>query len=363
MGSSCRSNSGSDVLAIIQMQLDSGIRAGLNPCRLSSRRNFKVSPLVNLKDKGQFQVNVPSLTSEYEVLETVGKGGFSIVKRAIRKDDNTVVAVKISHCVDCELQAMALEEHRILSSLCHRDILSVVALHECVISKTVFLVLEFCTAGSVDSYIQKCGPFQDNGGSCLIEDLIEGVHYLHSSRFVHRDLKPENLLLQKGVLRNLSLKIADFGCAKQIGCNSPGCGKMLTDRGSHSYMAPEIIFGLVWNERIDIWSMGLCSYYMLKGGIPFNILEPAVMEILHKQKLPNICWEGICGPMKESIQRSLTVQMENRPSAMELLLDQMSANAPATGRRRSWGCSTPSVPEISRRKLSIELDRNVLPST
>jgi len=77
---------------------------------LSERRKLQLSPLTSTacKDSSSKTVTVPSLTEEYELLEIVGKGGYAVVKRAMRKHDDTVVAVKISHCPDHELRMTAL---------------------------------------------------------------------------------------------------------------------------------------------------------------------------------------------------------------------------------------------------------------
>lgn len=321
-----------------------GTKGESQASNLSKRRQFKPGPLECLKDRGQNCSRTipssfpPSLLSEYDVFEVIGTGGFSFVRKAVRKEDNTVVAVKISHCADNELRSIALEEHRILSHLHHRNIVGVGTLHECDGSNMVCLVLDFCEPGSIKRCIRKNRLFPVQVVYDLKQQLVEGVNYLHESRFVHRDLKPENLLLQVNTLdpHTYTLKIADFGCAKQIGCDDPNNGKMLTDRGSHSYAAPEVRFGLMWNERIDIWALGLCSYYMLTGRLPFDILEPAVADTLKQQTRPDICWTGISCSMKEFIEHCLTVKMEDRPSAMALRFDPRRVD-PRVIKVRSWG--------------------------
>ncbi|CAE8585053.1 unnamed protein product, partial [Polarella glacialis] len=106
-----------------------------------------------------------------------------------------------------------------------------------------------------------------DAASCFLQ-LLQGVDYIHSKRIVHRDLKPANLLLKSE--GQLLLVITDFNCAKQIGDSG---ARMLTERGTHHFSAPELRFGRLWNERIDIWSSGLCLYYMLRGELAFNIMD------------------------------------------------------------------------------------------
>ena len=81
----------------------------------------------------------------------------------------------------------------------------------------------------------------------------------------HRDLKPENILLESSNKNNFDVKIADFGFACLF---DPEQG-LTTVLGSPLYMAPEIIKGEVYNEKVDIWSIGVITYMILSGRNPF----------------------------------------------------------------------------------------------
>lgn len=284
---------------------------------LSRRRGISLIPLEDLKNKGHNVVSSQELaiSRKYDLLEDIGEGAFSIVKRAVRKTDKAVFAVKTCRCLESELRAMALEEYRILSNLCHRNIIRAEELQESESSGHVWLVLEFCGGGSLRHHIHNFGPFPQEQCSVMMQDVTGCLHYLHKSGIVHRDLKPANLLLQTCAGKSPVLKIADFGSAKEIRGDA---GEMLTDRGTKKYSAPELFFGLIWNERIDVWACGLCCYYMFKGRIPFSILEPTVATNLRKGSLPEICWQGLPDFFVCFLQRCLAVDMKDRPSAKEL---------------------------------------------
>ena len=81
----------------------------------------------------------------------------------------------------------------------------------------------------------------------------------------HRDLKPENILLESADMDNISVKLADFGFTTNFEPDvglSLGCGSLL-------YMAPEIISAEVYNEKVDIWSVGVITFMLLTGKNPF----------------------------------------------------------------------------------------------
>jgi calcium-dependent protein kinase len=92
--------------------------------------------------------------------------------------------------------------------------------------------------------------------------VLQAIIYCHSNQICHRDLKPENILIEtKGII-----KIIDFGTAVTI---KPGDG-LHNIYGTAYYIAPEI-FGITsYNEKCDIWSLGVILYVLLTGEPPFN---------------------------------------------------------------------------------------------
>ena len=83
----------------------------------------------------------------------------------------------------------------------------------------------------------------------FILEICLGLEEIHSKKIIHRDLKPENIFLTN----NLQLKIGDFGISKQIN-NANKYAK--SQVGTLSCVAPEIIKGECYNNKVDIWSLG-----------------------------------------------------------------------------------------------------------
>lgn len=90
---------------------------------------------------------------------------------------------------------------------------------------------------------------------------------MHKKNIVHRDIKPENVLLESKDPTKHRIKLTDFGFAKVLDPNQDG----LTDTlGSPLYMAPEIIKKIPYDQKVDIWSMGVIVYILLCGRPPFK---------------------------------------------------------------------------------------------
>ena len=100
---------------------------------------------------------------------------------------------------------------------------------------------------------------------------MHAMKYLHSKNIVHRDLKLENIMItgsQTGNINDLRVKLIDFGMSKHT---KQGKKKidLNTYCGTIHFMAPEVIEGLNYDQSCDTWSIGVITYAILRGRLPF----------------------------------------------------------------------------------------------
>ena len=98
-----------------------------------------------------------------------------------------------------------------------------------------------------------------------MNQIANGVKYLHKYGIVHRDLKPDNIMVTQQ--NNIDIiKIMDFGLSKIISSHE----KVVDGYGTLSYVAPEVLLRTPYNKEVDIWSLGIILFYMLTGHLPFK---------------------------------------------------------------------------------------------
>jgi len=262
----------------------------------------------------QLKGDKPEKHMNLKLHQVLGSGSLATVRLGQQINDGKNVAVKCVCSEETEVRQYIRAEYALLQMLGHPSIIQADALYEC--GHNMWLCMEYCNSGSVQQIVEKTGTFNEHSIQLLAKQLLEGIDYLHQKRVVHRDIKPANLLLKN---ESTQLKVADFNSATRVG-DSSGNSFMLSDRGSHFYSAPEFKFGRLWNERVDIWASGLSMFFMAQGQLPFNPERSSVARSLLLGRLPKITWLGLPALLRNLVQQSLTVNMYDRPTAMELLL-------------------------------------------
>ena len=160
----------------------------------------------------------------------------------------------------------------------------------------------------------------------MIKQVLGAVAYCHDSNIVHRDLKPENVLIDKEL--GNSLKIIDFGTSIEI-----KQGELLTTtHGTSYYIAPEVL-NKKYNEKCDVWSVGVMLFILLSGKPPFDGADDNEITEnvkIGKYKFDGKQWKKISDDAKDLIKQMLELKYEKRISARECLRHPWFANAPET---------------------------------
>lgn len=153
------------------------------------------------------------------------------------------------------------------------------------------IIMELVKGIPLDDFIQRRyvrgQSVSEAESQILLRQAMNAVRYLHSRNMVHRDLKPANIIVvgsETGNLNDLNLKIIDFGLSKVTKRRKKEF-KMDTFCGSLHFMAPEIFSedanSKGYDQKCDIWSLGVIAFYLLSGQLPFN----GASELALKKKI------------------------------------------------------------------------------
>eukprot|EP00898_Chlorokybus_atmophyticus_P006787 jgi/Chlat1/7109/Chrsp57S06734 len=267
-----------------------------------------------------FVTSTREFERRYRLENTLGSGGFAVVKVGTDLRTGEKVAVKIvdksryapgDHSLEREIQVLGQVRHP--NCICLKEVY--------ITPKKVFLITELVTGGELLDRLAEKGNYTEEDSSALIRQILDGVAYLHDLGIVHRDLKLENLLLENNE-PDSRVKIADFGLSKFF-IN----GDVLqTLCGSPQYVAPEVLDAGVnqscYTPAVDMWSIGVILYILLSGFSPFDDeSDPVLFQKIRRgdYSMSDPVWDKISLDAKEVVAALLTVDPELRLTAREAL--------------------------------------------
>ncbi|XP_039253382.2 uncharacterized protein LOC120330486 isoform X2 [Styela clava] len=226
--------------------------------------------------------------ADYLLGKSVGEGSFAKVRLGLHVQTAEEVAIKVMSKArarkDAYVHKNLRREGRILQMARHKNIVQVYDILET--DNNYYLVTEFCRGGELIDIVTDKGCLPENDVRRYIAQLVSAVAHLHDHGIVHRDLKVENLLLDDSG----EVKIIDFGLSNVINAvttNDPARA-LATQCGSPAYAAPELLAKNLYGPKVDVWSIGIITYALLVGKLPFTV-EPF--------RIPKLCRKMLLGDM------------------------------------------------------------------
>jgi len=208
--------------------------------------------------------SIPFLLGDYQILAQVGEGTYGRVYKARHRHTHQLVALKVLFNIEEEdgLSFTAVREIKYLQQLSHNK--NVIKLEGTFFSpeKELVLVFEYMEHDLSGLLSIPDVSFSESETKCIMKQLLEGLHQIHSAGIMHRDVKAANLLLGSDNV----LKIADFGLATNYVLRPEFSTNVVT----LWYRAPELLLGVTkYGQKVDMWSAGCIFVELLTRQSPF----------------------------------------------------------------------------------------------
>jgi len=203
----------------------------------------------------------------YRLLEKIGQGGMSTVFKAIHKETNQVVAVKLALryvLSDPHLSRRFEMEYSVAKPLDHPNLVKVLdyGKHD----QTPFLVMEYVDGLSLAHRLQAEKRISERDTIATIVPIANALKYLHEHKIIHRDIKPGNILVPSIG----ATKLADLGLIKDLESLSK-LTRTQMGLGTMQYASPEQFENAnTADARCDLYSLAVTMYQMLTGEYPFG---------------------------------------------------------------------------------------------
>jgi serine/threonine protein kinase len=277
---------------------------------------------------------------QYEVVERLGGGGMAVVYRAVQQPLGREVALKaLSQELfsDDGFVKRFETEAKTLAKLDHPNILPIYDFE--VTGGVAFLTMPLIRGGTLRDILNR-GPLDTLTAWRYLREIGEGLQHAHDAGIVHRDLKPTNVLIHS----DGRAMLADFGLARGAGqpTHLTTIGLAI---GTPGYMAPEQVMGHEVDKRCDIYAMGVLTFEMLTGRLPFigsNRMEVAYATVNAPVPSAVKLNQGLPDELDVLLAKVLAKDPTQRPQTVRDLLSQMSR---LPQRRLSAGSSAP-VPAV-----------------
>eukprot|EP01117_Protostelium_nocturnum_P009447 TRINITY_DN3370_c0_g1_i2.p1 TRINITY_DN3370_c0_g1~~TRINITY_DN3370_c0_g1_i2.p1 ORF type:complete len:781 (+),score=334.70 TRINITY_DN3370_c0_g1_i2:79-2421(+) len=251
--------------------------------------------------------------NNFEIQGELGKGAFGAVYKVRHIHTNYVLAAKVMDITEGTEEIT--KEIEILKTCRSPSIVSYFGTCQSVAEKQLWILMDFCGGGSIRTLIETLErTLTEDEMSFIIMNTLKGLVYLHSSQIIHRDVKAANIL----VTEEAGVKIADFGVSAQLQKNH----KVKDTMGTPLWMAPEVILSKRYDNKCDIWGLGITAIEMADGFPPHY--EMSTMRAM--KMIPNWPSPTVKDPSQFSsefnnfVAKCLEKEPSDRPSAVDLLM-------------------------------------------
>ncbi|WP_338275256.1 serine/threonine-protein kinase [Corallococcus caeni] len=268
---------------------------------------------------------------EYELRSRIGVGGMGLVYDGIQPLIGKRVAVKVLRpelAHSSEQVARLLAEARAVNAIRHRGIIDIFGFGQLPDGRQ-YIVMEYLDGQPLDAILAEKGRLPVPEALSLLDEVLAALGAAHGAGVVHRDLKPSNIFLVRQPDGSRYVKLLDFGLAKRGEGPTVRTAQTRTDMvvGTPEYMAPEQARGQSVGPMTDLYAMGVVTFEIVTGRLPFIGSSPVDLLMKHVEARPPRPSEFVpdLPPAVDAfILQMLTKDPETRPNSADVLRQHLA---------------------------------------
>ncbi|KAI9497614.1 kinase-like domain-containing protein [Zychaea mexicana] len=284
-------------------------------------------------------------TQVYTDITKIGQGASGGVFTARKSGSKMPVAIKQMNLEQQPKKELIINEIVVMRQSQHRNIVNFIDSY--LWKGDLWVIMEYMDGGSLTDVVT-CNMMTEGQIAAVSQEVLHGLHHLHTNGVIHRDIKSDNVLLS---LQG-DIKLTDFGFCAQLNEDQ---AKRTTMVGTPYWMAPEVVTRKEYGSKVDIWSLGVMAIEMIEGEPPYLNENPLralyLIATNGTPKLQNP--ESLSNVFQDFLASCLQVDPDLRPTAQAAIkhpflrkADPLHSLAPLiAAARESIDAPSPSSPQ------------------
>ena len=202
----------------------------------------------------------------YDIKSKIGEGKYATVYKGVYKISERIAAIKVLEKENLSSNELNMIQNEIdILKICQHP--NIVKLYDVIEDdEKMHIIMELIEGPDLFCHLEKKNfDINELEANKIVHQLSSALFYLNIFGIVHRDIKPENILLTSKS-QNYDIKLIDFGLGIILGPKE----KSEQPFGTVSYVSPEVLCGNEYDKSVDIWCVGILSYLLLVGRLPFD---------------------------------------------------------------------------------------------